>query len=431
VTSGEAHIFRESLGKMSKSCVLVETGDEEPIVAVAGLIGTLIHGADEHTELAKSPAKKYAADVASMLESGAAGKVIGKLLQDGKGKLFGEGGRGSEKDIEATVVIMCNLADKLPAQESKESYALLVAAAESSTTDKPELRARMLFQMYNSITSETAKVGVFSKILAYVKAAGLSDLVPGLVKHVEENCKDWELSAEETRKMYYTCAGLLESIDKKAKVLEFHLKYLATVKEGDKTGAECEEVAKKACTAFLASPDVMQVDLLEYAGVRALEKGSADAKAIFQLLSTLLKGTIAEYEAFVKSNPKALTAVGLSADLGMTKMRLMALAAIAEKATGSGEIAYATFKDALKVSASEVEEWIVKAIGAKLIDAKMDQVREVVTVTRCAHRVFGKEQWSDLRVKLAAWRDNLTGVKGMAKAAATGQMADPAAVLAH
>lgn len=412
------------------SCVLVETSDEEPIVAVAGLIGTLIHGAGENTELEETPAKKYAAEVASMLESGAAGKVIGKLLES-KDKLFGE---AAEKDIEAAVVIMCNLADKLPAEEGKVGFDALVAAVEGSTTDKPELRARLLFQLYNSTPEGPAKVGVLSKILAYVKAAGLSDLVPALVKHVEDNCKDWELSAEETRKLLYTCAGLLEGVEDdktSGRILEFHLKYLATVKEGDRTGAECEEVAKKACVAYLASSDILQVDLLEYAGVRALEKGSADAKAIFQLMSILLKGTIAEYEAFVKSSPNALATVNLSAEVGMTKMRLMALAAIAEKATGNGEITYATVKDALKLSASEVEEWIVKAIGAKLIDAKMDQVREVVTVTRCAHRVFGKDQWIDLRAQLTAWRENLVGVKGMAKAAASGQMADPATVLAH
>ena len=52
----------------------------------------------------------------------------------------------------------------------------------------------------------------------------------------------------------------------------------------------------------------------------------------------------------------------------------------------------------------------------------MDQVREVVLITRCLHRVFSTQQWVDLRAKLRAWRDNVTGVASTVATTRTGEL---------
>ena len=59
----------------------------------------------------------------------------------------------------------------------------------------------------------------------------------------------------------------------------------------------------------------------------------------------------------------------------------------------------------------DVELWVVKAIGAKLLEAKLDQVRRVVIVTRFTYRVFGKPQWESLRRSLQGWVVNVTAVR--------------------
>lgn len=56
---------------------------------------------------------------------------------------------------------------------------------------------------------------------------------------------------------------------------------------------------------------------------------------------------------------------------------------------------------------------MVKAIGLKLLEAKMDQLREVVVFSRCTQRVFAEAQWLELRAKLSAWKENLGGVCSM------------------
>jgi translation initiation factor 3 subunit M len=89
-------------------------------------------------------------------------------------------------------------------------------------------------------------------------------------------------------------------------------------------------------------------------------------------------------------------------------MRLMSLAGLASK--GSGEISYSVVRDTLKVADDEVEYWIVRAIGSKLLEAKMDQLRQVVVISRCIERVFGLAQWRDLLGKLTIWKENVNNV---------------------
>lgn len=66
----------------------------------------------------------------------------------------------------------------------------------------------------------------------------------------------------------------------------------------------------------------------------------------------------------------------------------------------------------LKVGDGEVEAWIVRAVGKKLLDAKMDQTAGTVAVTRCSHRSFGPSQWLELSDRLALWKVRPPRVSG-------------------
>ena len=131
--------------------------------------------------------------------------------------------------------------------------------------------------------------------------------------------------------------------------------------------------------------------------------------------------------AFQKDAADVLAAQKLSHDDCMAKMRLLSLAALGTE-NASGSVPYSLIRDTLQVPAQDVERWVVKAIGAKVIEAKMDQVREVVLITRCLHRVFGPQQWADLRDKLRAWRDNVAGVASTVATTRTPELAGGHAV---
>jgi len=57
------------------------------------------------------------------------------------------------------------------------------------------------------------------------------------------------------------------------------------------------------------------------------------------------------------------------------------------------------------VPATELEPWVVRAISAGLIDARMDQSARSLTVLRSLQRDVSATQWKDLQRKLHAWRD--------------------------
>jgi len=44
------------------------------------------------------------------------------------------------------------------------------------------------------------------------------------------------------------------------------------------------------------------------------------------------------------------------------------------------------------------------------MEAKMDQLRKVVLVERCAVRRFGGDEWSALKARLDTWKANVKGV---------------------
>ena len=51
-----------------------------------------------------------------------------------------------------------------------------------------------------------------------------------------------------------------------------------------------------------------------------------------------------------------------------------------------------------------------------LMAAKMDQVREVVAVSSCAERGFGKKEWQRLHVSLVDWCDSIRTLLDVLKA---------------
>jgi hypothetical protein len=52
----------------------------------------------------------------------------------------------------------------------------------------------------------------------------------------------------------------------------------------------------------------------------------------------------------------------------------------------------------------EVEDWLVKAMGKKLMAGQMDQVKQQVTITKASYRTFGPDNWPILLRQLAAWK---------------------------
>ena len=61
-------------------------------------------------------------------------------------------------------------------------------------------------------------------------------------------------------------------------------------------------------------------------------------------------------------------------------------------------------QEALALENGEVEAWVIRASGRKLLEARIDQLRGRVAVTRIPQRTFTADQWRQLTAQLGAWK---------------------------
>ena len=183
-----------------------------------------------------------------------------------------------------------------------------------------------------------------------------------------------------------------------------------------------------------------------------------------------------EFQTFVEEHPKVLEVVGVSQESALTKARLLALLSLASRShelsyasirvrtacphapacwvgaarpacsrvftlvgdeprqatcaecdrrnsTGSRCVGATRVsmrergswltQEALDIDEGQEEAWVIRTIGRKLLEARIDQMRRVVTVSRLAHRAFTHAQWGELRAQLAAWKENVWSVKDL------------------
>ena len=116
----------------------------------------------------------------------------------------------------------------------------------------------------------------------------------------------------------------------------------------------------------------------------------------------------------VSANKDYVDSLGVDNELAAQNMRLQTLCSLALKEP-SNEVSYATIAEALQLDLSEVEQQVVKAIAAKVLDGKMDQLREVVVVHSCKQRTLADGQWEQMQTQLKAWRVNVENLLEVVK----------------
>ena len=88
----------------------------------------------------------------------------------------------------------------------------------------------------------------------------------------------------------------------------------------------------------------------------------------------------------------------------------MCLLSLVSLAAEHEEIPYSVIASTLDIKDDEVEQWVITGVSSGLMEAKMDQLRQVVLVERCVVRQFGSNEWAALKVRLDAWKTNVKGV---------------------
>ncbi|ESQ41537.1 hypothetical protein EUTSA_v10013660mg [Eutrema salsugineum] len=316
----------------------------------------------------------------------------------------------SEKDLECTYTIICSLVKNAKSpEEVLEMVKAIASKVVQQPNDKASLLLKILFNLYNLLDHPNARFQVYMKALELAVNGKVTEYIVPSFKKIDSFLKEWNIDINDQRKLFLAIANVLRENKSLAKdSLEFVTKYLATFSDEDtQVLSEAKEEAVRAVIEFVRAPNKFQCDLLEMPAVAQLEKDPNNAP-VYQLLKIFLTQRLDAYMEFQNANSGFLQTYGLIEEDCLAKMRLLSLVDLASNE--SGKIPYASIKNTLQVNDEEIELWVVKAITAKLVDCKMDQMNQVVIVSRSAEREFGQKQWQSLRIKLAAWRDNIENV---------------------
>ncbi|KAK9011930.1 hypothetical protein V6N11_040002 [Hibiscus sabdariffa] len=314
----------------------------------------------------------------------------------------------SDKDLECIFTVICNLVSRLEnPNEELEVAKLISTKITQQPTDKPAMRLKILFNLYNLLEGPDSRFFVYMQALNLALNGTVSDHIVPSFKKIDSFLKDWNIGVKDQRNLFLAIANVLKENKSSGKdSFKFLTKYLATFSDEDSyVMSEAKDEAVRAIIEFVKAPDTFQCDLLDMPAVGQLEKDAKYA-LVYQLLKIFLTQRLDAYLEFQAANSTLLKS--LVHEDCITKMRLMSLVDLG--CSESGQIPYALIKDTLRINDDEVELWVVKAITAKLIECKMDQMNQVVIVSRCTECLFGQQQWHSLRSKLATWRGNVASL---------------------
>ncbi|KAL4652830.1 uncharacterized protein LOC142621832 [Castanea sativa] len=316
----------------------------------------------------------------------------------------------SEKDLECIFTVICNLVTKSESPDEELEMAKLISAKIThQPNEKPALRLKIVFNLYNLLGNPYSRFHVYMNALNLALNGKATEHIVPSFRKIDSFLKEWGIGISDQRDLFLTISNVLKENKSSGKEsFKFLTKYLATFSGEDAhTMSEAKEEAVRTIVEFVKAPDMFQCDLLDMPAVGQLEKDAKYA-SVYQLLKIFLTQRLDAYLEFQAANSTSLKSYGLVHEDCITKMRLMSLVDLASDE--SGQIPYALIRDTLRINDDEVELWVVKAISAKLIDCKMDQMNQVVIVSRCTERVFGQHQWQTLKTKLSTWRGNIASV---------------------
>ncbi|XP_062151015.1 uncharacterized protein LOC133859588 [Alnus glutinosa] len=384
---------------------VVPTSEEDPALAVVRFTSELAW-ADAGPEVAEPQVNRLCMEAEECMAMNKWVELASLMLTSAD-LIFS---KVAEKDLECIFTVICNLVTKSESPDEEFEMAKLISGKiTQQPNDKPALRLKILFNLYNLLESPYSQFHIYMKALTLAFNGKVTDCIVPSFKKMDSFLKEWNIGISDQRELFLTISNVLKENKSSAKdSFKFLTRYLATFSGEDAYKmSEAKEEAVHAIVDFVKAPDMFQCDLLDMPAVGQLEKDAKYALA-YQLLKIFLTQRLDAYLEFHAANSTLLKSYGLVHEDCITKMRLMSLVDLASDE--SGQIPYALIRDTLRINDDEVELWVVKAITVKLIDCKMDQMNQVVIVSRCTERVFGQHQWETLRTKLAAWRGNIANV---------------------
>lgn len=330
---------------------------------------------------------------------------------------------GNDNEVEALFSVWFSILRKVPINQQDELINQAVKQITSNKTDRALLRLRLLNNLYNIFPANSiSRYHLFRHILSFATDSGHSDITLPELSKAEEWVRQWGASTEQARELYLVISQIYKEHDQTANVFETLQKYLATfdhVEDQSTLDSPSIEVEKVILQA-VQLPDVFQLDnLLDLKAVQQFENSTdLRQKQLYKLLQIFAKENLKAFQQFTAENPSFLSSVGLNEKACENKMRLLSLMTLA---SGAEELTFASISSELDVKEVEVPRWVVSAVSAGLLEAKIDGIRNVVSIERSTQRSFSIGQWQHLAIKMKTWKENISQILQILQTTRIGQ----------
>ena len=293
----------------------------------------------------------------------------------------------------------------------------------TSSNEQAEIRLDVLQELYSILPfNSRARFTIFMARLQYAARAGmhekaLAHLTTGDVKPLVQA---WELNKLEEKQLY---VALCDSLSKTAvdglDQQEILINFLETFESSTvEELASVNDYAQRAVIGTINKTITVTKDPTMNTGepkiaaetyhlsaVQSLKNSATEShRRAYELLNVFCEGDTQQFRDFCAKYPGQLEEFGLSEQVCVDNIRLLSLASLS---TLDESISYSRVAELLSIELGEVEQWVVKAITSKVIDAKLDQLNEAIVINRGSQRHFTDKQWTDLSVKLKKWRGSV------------------------
>lgn len=109
---------------------------------------------------------------------------------------------------------------------------------------------------------------------------------------------------------------------------------------------------------------------------------------------------------------------------GLTEQELIVKKSYVEICSLNTQVTNFSYNDLsqlLNIAKDDIEMWAIEAIQNKIIDAKIDQLNEVVVIKSHMLREIKLQEWKAIQQKIRAWKDRFQRVQQVLQATQTAQ----------
>jgi translation initiation factor 3 subunit M len=311
-----------------------------------------------------------------------------------------------EESLEGCVQVILNFI--FSNQVDKHQLILLAQQLRQSEPFGP-LRLRTVTRLYNALpeTKETLqKLDLFILTVQVASKVNMLQALAPAFSRIEGFLDIWSPSKQDRRRVYQTITEAFDDTNHQAQAFEFHVKLLETFNgENEDMLSSIEPYAVKACKEAIRQPKLFRFDeLLDLDAIQRL-KNTKEHALLFELLQIFVSDKLEAFVDYVARNREYFDRAGFDYEACLNKMRLLSLASLGVE---HSEIPYALAANTLQIEQDMLEHWVIEAVRLGLMEAKIDQMSQVIRVIRASQRVFVKEHWHSLQKRLEVCRSNVS-----------------------